>query len=264
MANALLAFPLDYTINSSPTGDYPASNVLNDEPGLIWRSSGAVGPSSIARFELDLPVGAVADLLCILGLLDNSTDVRVYSYPTSADRTLNTNGSVRFNAESAKLSTNRSAQHVKCVKKWAPHPDRFLTVDIIQMESTPVYLEAWRILLCTTVQPASNIEVGAGVLIDDRSERTYTRTGRRVIDPTVICPAFQGQWPWLTTAEMNSIRKAMYQRGGTLPWLFVLDIANTTWGEDTVFYGDVEKSITMILDNDDLNTFKFSIVSIAP
>lgn len=263
MANALLGIPHEYTILSTVGGSttYPSSNLLNDEPGLIFQSLA----STASNIKLDLGSSKITGAFSILGQnraagKGPSAQVRFVSYNNTTDQNADTNR-VHDSGLLTPFSTNRSAELAKFLYvPSSPVTARYWTVFF----DSYTYFEAWRLLLMETTQPATNIEVGASVLIDDRSERRYTRSGRRVIDPTVICPAFQGSWPWLTVTEMHAVRKMMFQRGGSYPVMFCLDPADTSYGEDHLFYGDLEKSLKIDLDNDDLNAFSISIVSIAP
>lgn len=269
MSNALLGIPYDCTLAASGqtggTNTYPAANVLNDEPGLVAQWTG-VANTGYFYFDIDITsltpsIGAVS----VLGLDLTGWTVAIYSFATSAHRTASTPIASTVGPLAGGLSSNRSSTNKKFFTQYGtPRTERFWRVVIQNGTGSTGGTQLWRLLFMETIQPASNVEVGASVLIDDRSERRYTRSGRRVIDPTVICPAFQGSWPWITATEIHQIRKFMYQRGGSYPVLFCLDPADTTWGEDYLFYGDLEKSLKIDLDNDDLNVFSFSIVSIAP
>lgn len=271
MANALLGVPQDYTVAAS--GGSNIAFVTNDEPGLVFSanlSAAGQGGTITGALNIDFdvtdsdPIGA----LVVLGLFTPfATGKLQFTWKcatTSANRTAGT-----FTYASAALtpefSTNRTAAEAKHLFMLpATRTERYWRL-VVQGLSTPVNFQPWRILLCKVIQPADNIEVGAGSGVDDRSDRRYARSGRRVIDPTVICPTFQGTWPWIDDTTMKQdIRPLMFKRAGTFPVLFVLDPADTTWGEDAVFYGDLEKNQSISFDDGQLYSYSISIVSIAP
>jgi hypothetical protein len=264
MANALIGIPIDYTLGNDATAARDEQNLLNDEPGLVYRSA-SIATSGTKVLDFDLSGTELCDMFMILGQRTSFIGFThtLRSYPTSTDRTNGTNVTTHATGALA-FSANRSANDIKtCIFFGSGTSNRFFRWTITNGASAS-YFEAWRVLFCTKIQPVDNIEVGASYIVDDRSERRFSRTGRRIIDPTVICPAFQGTWPWITAAEVPKIRKMILTRAGSYPVVFVLDPSDTTWGEDHVFYGDFEKNLQLDYDNDDCNVFKFSIVSIAP
>jgi len=267
MENALIGIPQDYTPVADGTAVRSIDNLLNDYPGLVYRTAN-INNGGTKNIDLDVDTGMdPIQAIAILGQpADYEFNITVESYSSSTARTNGTGGTTHVSGLSnAHFSSNRSAETAKFFNLFsAPTTNRFFRIKINNLTGSSRYFEAWKIVLCTVIQPATNIEIGAVITIDDRSERRYTRAGNRVIDPTVICPAFQGQWPWISVSEAHTIRKLMYKKGGTFPCLFVLDPADSDWGEDFVFYGDFEKTLQLDLDNDDLNLFKFAIVSIAP
>jgi hypothetical protein len=204
--------------------------------------------------------------LVLLGLeLGPSWTIDINAFASSANRAAATPVAYASGSIPASFSVNRSADKKKFLFQFpSARSERFWQIVITNTTGATAFNNIWKALFLETIQPVTNVEAGSGPTIDDRSERRYTRSGRRVIDPTVVCPAFQGAWPWLTAAEAHRIRKMMYQRGGSYPVVFCLDPEDTVWGEDYLYYGDLEKSMKIDLDNDDLNAFSFSIVSIAP
>jgi hypothetical protein len=264
MDNALIGIPLSYNILATSgwnTGSFAAANAQNDEPGLICQTN-SIANGGTATFDIDLTSQQSVNGVVLLGL-DSAVltgwTCRVQVYTTAIG-----SGLVQDSTVALAFSTNRSADDAKTYLAFAAVTGRYIRITLGNASGASGIQRFWRVLPFRSIQPATNIEVGASVIIDDRSERRYSRAGGRVIDPTVICPAFQGQWPWITAAEAHQIRKMIYQRGGSYPGIFVLDPADTSWGEDFLFYGDFEKSLGLDLDNDDNNMFKFSIVSIAP
>jgi hypothetical protein len=265
MANALIGIPRDFTVAlQNGTADIAVANVLNDEPGLVFQVTEAAAGSFallVTMTDAAVSIGSCA----ILGLNQSGWTIQYKAYANATDQSNDTNATYSPIAKNVNFSTNRSASLIKHVHTpTSPRTEKYWRITFTNGNGSSQALQMWRVLMCEKFQPEDNIEEGAQVTVDDRSERRYTRSGRRVIDPTVICPAFKGVWPWITAAEVHTLRKMMFQRAGSYPALFILDPADTTWGEDYVFYGDFEKDLTIDLNNNDLNEFKFGIVSIAP
>jgi hypothetical protein len=265
MLNALLGMPMDFTVPSTVGTPSLGSkdNVVSDEPGLICRTSSLANNTNF-EFYCDvagtLPVGLIA----MLGLNPGTWTWQVQSYLTSANRAAGTNVQYDSGFIPVPFSANRASPFVKALLQLpTARNERFWRIIIKNATGATATQDIWRILFAETLQPVTNMEVGPSLGIDDRSERRYSRMGGRVIDPTLILPTFSGQWPWITVTETRQLRRWMIQKGSTYPWIFWLDPGDTTDGEDYFFYGDIEKSVTLDLDNDDMNTFKFAIVSIA-
>lgn len=271
MGNAIFGIPQEYTVTQTSLGAvYPASNMANDEPGLIFKTSN-IAASNAETCVLDVDIAAGTDsigLIAFLGLdpVPGFT-MEISSYPTSGDRTSNTSGTIHVAfTDIVLLSTNRSASSGKMLKVYTtPTTNKYFQISIRNPSGVAKPFVAWRMLFCKKIQPPDNIEAGPEISVDDRSDRRYVRTGRRIIDPTVICPAFKGIWPWLDdTQAKQDFRPLLYKRGGTYPVLFALDPDDLVWGEDSVFYGDLEKSMALVPDEAGTWSFSFAIVSIAP
>lgn len=260
MANAILGVP--NTIASVAVGsggaDITANNLLNDEPGLIFRS-GSIENAAYGHLDINVTNPNVGGILLLGAPTTSGWSVNVEV------RNVNDNAAP-ITSVSLVGSTNRTAD---TKKMWGifgtPTTGTWYRVIFTNNTGAAAKFEAWRIIFFKKIQPADNIEEGPSITVDDRSERRYTRSGRRVIDPTVICPAFQGQWPWLTANEVKQdFVPLVYKRAGSYPVAFILDPDDTAWGEDYIWYGDLEKSLSIDRHNNDNNVFKFSIVSIAP
>lgn len=270
MANALFGIPQDYTVTAS--GGSNISFVTNDEPGLVYSANiGAAGQGATftsVTIDFDVtdsdPISVLAVLGVFLPYVAGRLSFAWSAATTSGNRTAGT-FAYTSGAQVPAYSANRTAAEAKHLFITpTPRTERFWRLTVTGL-GAPVNFQPWRILLCKRIQPVDNIEVGAALGVDDRSERRYARSGRRVIDPTVVCPTFRGNWPWIDDTTMKQdIRPLMLKRAGTFPILFVLDSDDTTWGEDTMIYGDLEKSQSITHDDGQLYGYSFAIVGIAP
>jgi hypothetical protein len=265
MGNALLGVPQAYTITSpaDATAAYPMSNITNDEPGLIWRTA-AMAQNNTRDIDITVsgtePIGVIA----IFGLLTGTPmNIRITSYPTTTDRANGTNLTEHRATINAFFSANRSSDRAKILANFTPTSNRYFRIRVTNQWPNAYVFEMSRLLMTKKIQPPDNIEVGASFGIDDRSSRRYARSGRRNIDPTVIMPTFSGGWPWIETAQMRAdFRPLMLQRGATFPALFVMDPDETTWGEDEMIYGDLEKTQSITYEDGQLFSYFFNIVGI--
>jgi hypothetical protein len=264
VANAFIGIPQAYSLVAPISGQYPADNFTNDEPGLIFRSNAGVAN---VTFNLDLPAGSdPIGAMLLLGAPSAGYSIRWLAATTATNRT---NGVWTYDATTnGSMSANRSADDAKYLHVPGTAQNyRFWRVVIYYDVGHTLTgtIEFWRLLLLKKIQPPDNIEVGATIGIDDRSERRYARGGRRNIDPVGIFPSFSGSWPWLDAATFrNDFRPLIYKRGATYPVAFVFDSDETTWGEDEIFYGDLEKNQSLTYEDGYLFSYSFSIVSLAP
>ena len=260
MARAMLCEPYDYTILSATTAEAGTSsaNLTNDEPGLVYRCN-TTGAMSV---EVDLgsakAVGAIAWLGCPL-----YAGTSRFRGATSQANLTAAPGYDSGSIANIAFSTNRTATLTKCLN--VPSSLQTFRYWRIDLAPTGQKAEAWRFLVCGAMQPVENIQIGAEFSVDDRSIRRYARSGRRIIDPANILPAFQGEWPGITRSEYEAQWRPFMIRGGaTKPALFILDSADTTWGEDAIIYGDLEKSSKIVYNDGDVFGYNLAIVGIAP
>lgn len=254
MARAFIGVPQDFTIAKlSGSGD-GVSFLTNDEPGLVFNGSGSV------VFNIDVLDDDPIRALCVLGVPTTGFTYQWQSFTTIGNR--NSNTAAYSSGAVGVLSANRSAEDAKHLLVLPnARGERYWRLTV----TGGGVFQPWRVLLCKVLMPGQNIEVKAQGGVDDRSERRYARSGRRTIDPTVICPSFKGDWPWLETAEMQQdFRPLMYKNAGTHPVLFCMDYEETSWGEDATIYGDLEKAQAIGYEEDNLFSFSFTIVAIAP
>lgn len=266
MGNALIASPINYTVagGSATPSTTPWSNVALDEPGLI-SSVLNVANGSYAYVDLNLSGNLTAHAVAFIGLNSTGLQSSVSSYPSPADRGANTSATTCLGLTSIAMSTYRTSDTVQCYRKFSNNTNnRFVRVRIYNNTGSTITIQVWRILILHVCQPNDNIEIQAEWGIDDRSNRAYTRTGRRVIDPTVIVPTVSGAWPWLSENEYFTFFLPFIRRhGGSYPVLFVQDPDDATYGEMHMIYGDLEKNLGIVLEDGDLYSYKFAIVAIA-
>lgn len=263
MANALLGVPAELTLdNATGTQTRPALNALNDEPGLIaWDSDVTTG---YANFDVscNVPINDNGFLL-ILGLESTNFQVRLERFSSLADLQSNTNGTLVF-LETNGFSSNSSNSKRKFFKTFSGTGMQHFAIRI-RANSGTARLDPWRILLGNYIQPSDNIEIRAQSQIDDRQRRQFSPTGRRNFINTGVFPAFTGRWPWLSLTEYReNIRPLSLKRGASRPVVFVLDPDETSWGEDEIYYGDLEKDQSIVHDDGELYGYSFTIVDIAP
>lgn len=265
MADALIGIPAPMNAVADATALVTIDNVTNDEPGLIYKTA-AIANAGTKNIDINLFGTENFDMLTILGLPPTVTfTFTVKSYPTSTDRTNGTNATTVVTNAPMLFSSARSAAFGKFFLLFGvSHGNKFWRITVTNTSGASNSFQCWRILFCTKFQPADNIDEGPVYLVDDRSERHFTRTGRRVIDPTIICPGMSAQWSWMAASELAALRRLIMTKAGSYPMMFVLDPADTTNGEDHIFYGDFEKDLQVAYNNYDDNVFKFSIVSIDP
>lgn len=260
MARALLGEPVSYTIlnSSAIEAGTSSANLLNDEPGLVCRAN-ATGAFFI---EVDLgaavPIGAMAWLGQVVAAGTNR-----WRGATSQANLTASPGYDSGSVAQIGYSTNRTATLAKVA--CFPATDQTFRYWRLDIAPTGIKAEAWRLIFCRRMRPVENIQIGAEFSVDDRSVRRYARSGRRIIDPTAILPAFQGEWPWITRTEYQTQwRPFMLRSGATLPAFFVLDSDDTTYGEDAMIYGDLEKSSKIVYGDGDTYGYNLAIVAIAP
>ena len=262
MANAGFGLPLPYTIVSgtgSPTR--PWSNITNDEPGLVVTTSPVANSGAVILF-VDINSSDSFSFISFLGL-NIQTFLTINAYLTNADRTSNTNA-IQFINANMYLSANRSGLR-RSFNTFTPITRKFLKIQITNTSGGASPISFWRMLIGKWIMPADNIEVSAQTKIDDRGNRRYGVNGRRNFTNVGVWPAFTGQWPWLSKTEYNTMIKPMILKyGASRPVLFVLNYEDTDWGEDDMYYGDLEKDQAVAMDDGQLYSYGFSIVDIAP
>lgn len=264
MANAALGIPVRYSIG----GWWPASlprpvaNVANDEPGLVgWGITMNTG--DFADLVITMARGlSQLSFMCCLGLAKN-VQSRLLAYNSLSDRDNNVNPIVLFDWTNH-LSVNSSNSQRKHLRVFNGNNYTFLRVQFrVTQNGTP--LDPWRILIGDWIEPPDNIEIGAESLIDDRQRRQYAITGRRNFVNAGVYPGFTGQWPWLSRDYYRSIIRPLSLRvGASFPVVFCLDREETAWGEDELYYGDLEKDQPLTHEDGGLYSFGFTIVDIAP
>lgn len=263
MADALIGIPQDYTVTSTRGSNI--AFVTNDEPGLTF--SDTIASPNVIVIDMDVtdidPISAIAILGQNAGAYaSGKVSFMIQAATTAANRTA---GTFAYTSQAFQaLSTNRTAAQAKSFMQFAARTERFWRLTVTALGAA-VAFQPWRILLCKVIQPQDSLDAGASAGVDDRSDRRYSRSGRRVIDPTVVVPTFQGTWSLLDEATMKQdFRPLMYKRAGTFPVLFLFDPADTVWGEDSMIYGDLEKAQTISYDEGLNYSFSFGIVAIAP
>lgn len=266
MANAFIGVPQGYNLASPlPAVEASAKYVGNDEPGLIFLSPSGTAQST---FNINLDSGSSVDAL--LFFMGRSANYRVdYFAATTAGNRDSGNWSFTGSHREGSLSSNRSqTDYFKYLVMFGGRrTERFWRIVVYFAENgtSTGFIEVQRMLFLRKIQPPDNIEVGAAIGIDDRSNRRYSRGGRRNIDPAGIFATFQGGWPWIDPALFKSdFRPLMRKRGGTYPVAFVFDADDKVWGEDEIFYGDLEKQQSITYEDGNLFSFAFSIVDIWP
>ena len=261
MANAGFGLPQPYTIAAviGTTEVRPASNLLNDEPGLVFESQ--IVPNN-GELSIDFNFTGPLSFLCLLGL-NALCQVTLLSYASAADRAASTAQTVVFAYSGP--SINKSSTNFKNFHTFSPTSAVFYRLRIKNVSGINTALNFWRLLMGRWVEPADNIEVQAKASIDDRSARRYSSTGRRNFTKYGVYPAFSGKWPWISDTEYKTmIRPMMLQYGASKPVLFCLDYAESTWGQDGLYYGDLERDQSIVLDDGQLYSYSFTIVDIAP
>jgi hypothetical protein len=234
--------------------------MYNDEPGLVFESP-SVANGGLVSFKITCS-GAVS-FVSILGLPSSAT-VDLTRFPTQTDMDNGTNGTVVFTA-TAPISTNKSSTHFKLFKKFTAVSTGFYRLNLINNSGSAGPVIFWRLLMGKWVEPADNIEVQAQASIDDRSARRYSSIGRRNFTKYGIYPTFTGKWPWISDTEYKTmIRPMMLQYGASVPVVFVLDWEENVWGQDGLYYGDLERDQSIVLDDGQLYSYSFTIVDIAP
>lgn len=263
MANA--GFGLPYIATISIASGNPevrsASNLANDEPGLVYESGNVVANNGVVAIKVACS-GAVS-FVSVLGL-NVASDIRVFSYTSQANMDANTSPVLVANYTAA-MSTNKSSTNFKHFVRFNDVSTGFYRVELRNLSGATASLTAWRLLIGKWIEPADNIEVQAQASIDDRSARRYSSIGRRNFTKYGIYPTFTGKWPWISDTEYKTmIRPMMLQYGASVPVLFVLDYAESVWGQDGLYYGDLERDQSIVLDDGQLYSYSFTIVDIAP
>jgi len=263
MANAGFGLPINWTFGAHNTAvDLPWENTGNDEPGLVFSDSNVTnnGRRSM-RFQLDREISGEC-FFCTLGLPD---DVEVYirTYANQADYDADT--SLTIEDFASEFSTNHTATSRKFFMLFTPAaPTKWFRVDFYNRSGATSTMYAWRVLVGEWIEPADNIEIRASSNVDDRQKRQYAVTGRRNFFNAGVYPVFQGKWPWLTLDEYRTkIRPMSMKYGSSIPVVFCLDYEDTDWGEDELYYGDLEKEHAVGHEDGNLYSYAFTIVDIA-
>lgn len=261
MANAGFGLPSPIVVSVASGGEVrPASNLTNDEVGLIYESSPVTTGSTIQlKFTCSDPISFIA----LMGVEFNGT-IQFIRYASQANMDAGTSGTTIFTGQ-APLSTSKSSTHFKFFETFAAVSTGFYRIVISQTSGATNPIRFWRLLAGTWISPADNIEVQAQSSIDDRSARRYSSIGRRNFTRYGVYPSFTGKWPWLSKTEYDTmIRPMMLKYGSSIPVLFCLDYDDATWGQDTLFYGDLERDQVIIHDDGQLYGYGFTLVDIAP
>jgi hypothetical protein len=262
MANAGFGLPKDVTfISANATLERPASNLLNDEPGLVFKNDAMANGSSVILF-FSVEAYASSEMFASVLGVPEGFDVTVKTFASSAHQSAGTPS--QFTGASSGMSSNRTG-----LKKFLfiipETTSAWFMVQLTNNSGVTADCKAWRVLFGNWVEPSDNVEVGATATIDDRQNRRYSNTGRRNFTSLGIYPAFSGNWPWINATEYKTLIKPMTRLyGASKPVVFCLDYEETTWGEDDLYYGDLEKEQSIKLDDGELYGFSFSIVDIAP
>lgn len=262
MANAGFGLPLPYSIISNSGAPVrPVANILNDEPGLVVQYDGLANAATFFIY-FDVTSSQDVSFFSMLGM-NISTAITLRAYATDADRASNTGGITIYSGPSA-LSSNRSGLR-KSLFTFTPTSRKYLRVDVQNTSGSTSSVSFWRMLVGKWISPADNIEVQAQAKIDDRQNRRYGQNGRRNFQNIGVWPAFTGKWPWISSTEYTTmIKPMMLKYGASRPVLFCLNYEDTAWGEDDLYYGDLEKDQAIDLDDGQLYSYQFSIVDIAP
>lgn len=260
MANAGLGLPFEYTVaGDSGSMARPSSNVANDEPGLVVQKNLA----HTGSFYIDINLTSTEDVsfYAVLGV-NVAFDTVLEGFTSSGNRTSNTGGVVL--GAGTTMSTNRTGLR-RLFKVFAASNRKFLRLSISNQSGVTADLRFWRLLVGKWISPADNIEVGAVAKIDDRQLRRYAVTGRRNFKKVGIFPAFTGEWPWISKTEYDTqVKPMLLTYGASTPVLFCLNYEDADWGENDLYYGDLEKDQAISHDDGQLWSYSFSIVDIAP
>lgn len=266
MANAGIGIPFEYRIEAVGGQALPPStpwaNVANDEPGLV---TGSDSYSTAHNSYMVISVSGAENVsfLCVLASENSEITARLDSFSSLADALANTSPTPVV-PYTGPLSLNRSGSP-KIFETFSPTSRKYFRVYFRNGGASSKDTFLWRVLVGKWVEPDDNIEVGPSVRVDDRQNRRYAFTGRRNFVDAGVYPAFSGKWPWIDRESFEQdFRPMMLKYGASRPMVFCLDREDTDWGEDGLYYGDLEKDLSITLDDAELHEFSFSIVDIAP
>lgn len=265
MGNALMASPIDTSYaggTAAASAANPWTNIFQDEPGLVAISS-AIANLGTCTINVNVLESINIDAMAILGINSGQFLLTLRSYSSAANRTSNTSPVTHFAGKRSYFSNNRTSRYINVFEYFTATSNKFFSLTIVNNSGGTGNVQLWRLLMLKRRQPVDNIEVGVEWGVDDRSARSYTRSGRRIIDPTVIVPTCAGGWPWLSEAEYTSDFLPFIRRhGGTYPALFCLDPDDLINGEMHMIYGDLEKNTAISMEDGELYNYKFAIVSL--
>ena len=151
MSNAILCEPFDYSILASTTAAAGvASNLFNDEPGLIYRAAA----STAVQIDFDLGYTRTVKALSILGLfrgtVTNFPITWVGSNVSNFASTVATINPYMF------LSSRRTNPPAKSLVNIPAGVDaRYWRLTIPAKAGWA--FESWRILICDALQPAEKL-----------------------------------------------------------------------------------------------------------
>ncbi len=205
--NPYFLLPLSPTLDSAAAAvaTNPASNVLNDEPALTYRSTS----NTVAHVVVDFGAATSIDCVAVLGSNVLATDGWRVRAGTTAG---NTSSSPTY--DSAPLATwtgTKTASKARLVHQFTAHSQRFWRVDWSSVGHPDGYIEAARLLIGLKVEMPVPLPTRARQFIVDPS-LIEEGDGWESIDEREAQRGWQLQFDWISDANWRSTVWPFLQR----------------------------------------------------
>lgn len=266
MANSYFCTPLTVALGTVPSANAanPGSNMLNDEPDLVWRS--ATGTTS-THITIDASSQAV-DVVALLFTNLRSTDtIRVRGYTSQANATAGgATGLVAGSDSGTVVAYTGAAGHsTKTVVKYsAPISAAFWRIDITATGHSDGYIEVARLLLGSSVELGVGMDQRAARMIDDRSV-VYSGPGYDDVDEYPSLPGWRVTFSWVSdTTWRDTFFPFLVTAGLKKCVLFVPEPDFPAYAQNEIVYGRFRDKIEGEHPTHNGWTCELTIFSIAP
>jgi hypothetical protein len=226
---SLFARPMPIVaIEANQSATAPASNVAQDESGLVWRSSNLTTPYII----LDMGAGVTSyDTIAVIGTNLRATDTVQIRTGTTATGI----GAYAGTAQAAFTGNKPIGWTTKSVYRFTARTERYVRIDLVSTGNPSGYTEVQRIVIGKAIITLG-VDTDPEQTLIDYSNIT-SDGGSDVIDVGSMKMMWRVNMGWVDDAQWRSDWLSFFTAVGKRnPFLFVPIVETpSTWQQDVVF-----------------------------